>query len=146
MFASIIFQKDLFFYGSRNADQLVVIAKVLETDDLFSYLNKYEIDPDSQYNNILGRFQKRPWHGSITTENKRFVTNEANDFLDKLLRYDHQVSDISTSSVRAKLRLSKERLTAKGAQGHPYFHPVRDLEVSKKNIGNDGIRTTSKPE
>jgi casein kinase II subunit alpha len=37
-------------------------------------------------------------------ENQRFISNEAIDFLDKLLRYDHQ-----------------ERLTAKEAQSHPYF-------------------------
>ena len=37
-------------------------------------------------------------------ENQRYISNEAIDFLDKLLRYDHQ-----------------ERLTAKEAQSHPYF-------------------------
>jgi serine/threonine protein kinase len=38
----------------------------------------------------------------------RFISNEAIDFLDRLLRYDHQ-----------------ERVTAKEAQSHPYFEPVR---------------------
>jgi len=37
-------------------------------------------------------------------ENQRFISNEAIDFLDKLLRYDHQ-----------------ERLTAEESQEHPYF-------------------------
>jgi casein kinase II subunit alpha len=37
-------------------------------------------------------------------ENQRYISNEAIDFLDKLLRYDHQ-----------------ERLTAKEGQDHPYF-------------------------
>lgn len=37
-------------------------------------------------------------------ENQRYISNEAIDFLDKLLRYDHQ-----------------ERLTAKEAQSHAYF-------------------------
>jgi casein kinase II subunit alpha len=37
-------------------------------------------------------------------DNQRYISNEAIDFLDKLLRYDHQ-----------------ERLTAKEAQQHPYF-------------------------
>lgn len=40
----------------------------------------------------------------MTTENQRFISNEAVDFLDKLLRYDHQ-----------------ERLTAQEAMLHPYF-------------------------
>lgn len=38
------------------------------------------------------------------SENQRYISNEAIDFLDKLLRYDHQ-----------------ERLTAKEAQSHAYF-------------------------
>merc|ERR1712000_740572 len=74
MFASMIFRKEPFFHGNSNSDQLVKIAKVLGTDDLF-------------------------------------------DYLDKLLRYDHQ-----------------ERLTAKEAQGHPYFNPVRDPEAFKQSL------------
>lgn len=40
-------------------------------------------------------------------ENQHLVTPEAIDFLDKLLRYDHQ-----------------DRLTAKEAMEHAYFAPV----------------------
>ena len=40
----------------------------------------------------------------MTSENERYISNAAIDFLDKLLRYDHQ-----------------ERLTAAEAQSHPYF-------------------------
>jgi casein kinase II subunit alpha len=58
---------------------------------LFEYIDKYEIELDPQYDDILGRFQKKPWHSFVTSENQRFVSNEAIDFLDKLLRYDHQV-------------------------------------------------------
>ncbi|PNY26447.1 Casein kinase II subunit alpha [Tolypocladium capitatum] len=119
MFASMIFRKEPFFHGNSNSDQLVKIAKVLGTDDLFDYLDKYEIELDAQYDDILGRFQKKPWHSFVTSENQRFVSNEAIDFLDKLLRYDHQ-----------------ERLTAKEAQGHQYFDPVRDPEVFKQNLAN----------
>ncbi|GFP56718.1 casein kinase II subunit alpha [Trichoderma asperellum] len=122
MFASMIFRKEPFFHGNSNSDQLVKIAKVLGTDDLFDYLDKYEIELDAQYDDILGRFQKKPWHSFVTSENQRFVSNEAIDFLDKLLRYDHQ-----------------ERLTAKEAQAHAYFNPVRDPEVFKQNlIGANG--------
>ena len=91
MFASMIFRKEPFFHGNSNSDQLVKIAKVLGTDDLFDYLDKYEIELDAQYDDILGRFQKKPWHSFVNSENQRFVSNDAIDFLDKLLRYDHQV-------------------------------------------------------
>ncbi len=111
MFASMIFRKQPFFHGNSNSDQLVNIAKVLGTEDLFAYLDKYEIQLDSHYDDILGRFQKKNWHSFVTSENQRLVSADAIDFLDKLLRYDHQ-----------------ERLTAKEAMAHPYFAPVRNDE------------------
>ena len=37
---SQIFRKDPFFHGHDNYDQLVKIAKVLGTDELFAYLDK----------------------------------------------------------------------------------------------------------
>lgn len=87
----MIFRKEPFFHGNSNSDQLVKIAKVLGTEDLFDYLDKYEIELDAQYDDILGRFPKKNWHSFVNAENQRFVSNEAIDFLDKLLRYDHQV-------------------------------------------------------
>lgn len=95
MFASMIFRKEPFFHGNSNSDQLVKIAKVLGTDDLFEYLDKYDIELDAQYDDILGRFPKKSWHSFVNAENQRFVSNDAIDFLDKLLRYDHQVSGTS---------------------------------------------------
>lgn len=92
MFASMIFRKEPFFHGNSNSDQLVKIAKVLGTDDLFEYLDKYDIDLDTQYDDILGRFPKKNWQGFVNAENQRFVSPDAIDFLDQLLRYDHQVS------------------------------------------------------
>jgi casein kinase II subunit alpha len=86
----------------------VKITKVLGTDELFAYIEKYNIRLDSQYDELLGRYPRRPWTRFITSENQRYISNEAIDFLDKLLRYDHQ-----------------ERLTAREAQAQPYFDPVR---------------------
>ncbi|KAF2468061.1 Pkinase-domain-containing protein [Lindgomyces ingoldianus] len=108
MFASMIFRKEPFFHGSSNSDQLVKIAKVLGTEDLFDYLDKYDIELDAQYDDILSRYPKKPWQSFVNAENQRFVSHDAIDFLDKLLRYDHQ-----------------DRLTAKEAMAHPYFAPVR---------------------
>jgi len=112
MFASMIFRKEPFFHGHDNYDQLVKIAKVLGTDELNAYLEKYDIELDSQYDEILGRYPRKAWSRFVTTDNQRYITNEAIDFLDKLLRYDHQ-----------------ERLTAREAQDHPYFDPVKEREM-----------------
>ncbi len=53
--SSQIFRKEPFFHGHDNYDQLVKIAKVLGTDDLYHYLEKYDIALDPQYDEILGR-------------------------------------------------------------------------------------------
>ena len=54
-FAVQIFRKEPFFHGQDNYDQLVKIARVLGTDDLFAYLDKYSIALDHRYDSILGR-------------------------------------------------------------------------------------------
>jgi len=107
MFASMIFHMEPFFHGQDNYDQLVVIAKVLGTDDLFLYLDKYDIELNSNFDDILLRYPRKPWSSFVTTSNQRHVSDQALDFLDNLLKYDHQ-----------------ERLTPKEAMDHEYFAPV----------------------
>ncbi|GLE05262.1 hypothetical protein PINS_up014262 [Pythium insidiosum] len=126
MFAGMIFRKEPFFHGHDNCDQLVKIAKVKGTDELFDYLTTYDLELDPQYDGILGTHTKKPWEKFITPENKHLVSPEALDFLDGLLRYDHQ-----------------ERLTAKEAMAHPYFQPVRDAAEQKLRGGAHHEETTS---
>uniref|UniRef100_A0A7M4G121 non-specific serine/threonine protein kinase n=1 Tax=Crocodylus porosus TaxID=8502 RepID=A0A7M4G121_CROPO len=72
MLASMIFRKEPFFHGHDNYDQLVRIAKVLGTEDLYDYIDKYNIELDPRFNDILGRsHSERPctdgplsWPGS----------------------------------------------------------------------------------
>lgn len=109
MLAAMIFKIDPFFHGSSNTNQLVKIAQVLGTDELYKYLERYELELDSQYDHVLGRYERKPWSRFITPENQRFTSNVAINFVDKLLRYDHQ-----------------ERPTAKEAMDDPYFDPVRE--------------------
>jgi len=118
MFAGMIFKKEPFFHGHDNYDQLVKIAKVLGTDELFAYLDTYDLELDPHFDGILGRHSRKPWHKFVTTENQHLVSPEAIDFLDKLLRFDHQ-----------------ERLTAVEAQAHAYFAPVREQEAQQAAQG-----------
>ncbi|KAH9712253.1 Casein kinase II subunit alpha-1 [Citrus sinensis] len=90
MFAGMIFRKEPFFYGHDNHDQLVKIAKVLGTDELNAYLNKYHLELDPQLDALVGRHSRKPWSKFINADNQHLVSPEAIDFLDKLLRYDHQ--------------------------------------------------------
>lgn len=83
MFASMIFRKEPFFHGHSNGssrplrpfpflcfsrrdaddpgscvrteDQLVKITKVLGTDELYEYLEKYDIELAPEFDDILGR-------------------------------------------------------------------------------------------
>lgn len=107
MLASMIFRKEPFFHGHDNYDQLVRIAKVLGTEDLYDYIDKYNIELDPRFNDILGRHSRKRWERFVHSENQHLVSPEALDFLDKLLRYDHQ-----------------SRLTAREAMEHPYFYTV----------------------
>lgn len=112
MLASMIFKKEPFFHGHDNYDQLVRIAKVLGTEELFVYLDKYGIKLDSHFDNILGRHSRKRWDRFIHGENTNLVSVEALDFLDRLLRYDHV-----------------ERITAKEAMDHPYFYPITKDQI-----------------
>ncbi|OWA50431.1 Casein kinase II subunit alpha [Hypsibius exemplaris] len=125
MMASMIFRKEPFFHGHDNYDQLVRIAKVLGTDELFEYLEKYQIDLDPRFNDILGRHSKKRWERFVHSENQHLVSPEALDFLDKLLRYDHL-----------------DRLTAREAMDHAYFYPVVKDQAAGSAGGGGGIRQT----
>lgn len=118
MLAGIIFRKEPFFYGHDNYDQLVKIAKVMGTDDLYAYLSKYSIELDPHLEALVGRHSKKPWPRFTTSENAHLVSAEAIELLDALLRYDHQ-----------------ERVTAREAQDMAYFAPVRDATAAAAGAG-----------
>jgi len=106
MFAGIIFQKEPFFRGNDNKDQLVKIAKVLGTDQLDSWLDKYGLS--ISWRNMLGRQAPKCWSQFVNSDNGTLCPPEALDLLDKLLRYDPQ-----------------ERLSAREAIEHRYFSPLK---------------------
>jgi casein kinase II subunit alpha len=124
MLAGMIFRKEPFFHGHDNYDQLVKIAKVLGTDELYAYLEKYDLELDPHFDGLLGRWPRKPWNKFVTAENSHLVTPEAIDFIDKLLRYDHQ-----------------ERLTAQEAMNHPYLAPVR--QTGKRKAGDEVAASTA---
>ena len=116
MFAGIIFRKEPFFQGQNNYDQLVKIAKVLGTVDLYVYLDKYGIMLDGRLQQSVGTHQRRPWKSFVTKENKHLAVPLAMDLLDKLLVYDHQ-----------------HRLSPKEAMAHPYFSALNGNTTNPVN-------------
>jgi casein kinase II subunit alpha len=71
MFASMIFRKEPFFHGHDNYDQLVRIGKVLGTEELYEYLDKYQIELDPRFNDILGRCVASHFLTSRNPENQK---------------------------------------------------------------------------
>jgi len=120
MFAGMISISHPFFHGRDNSDQLVRIAKVLGTEELNKYLTKYKLKLDSNFDDIMGVYPRKPWAEFITSENKHLICDQALDLLDKLLIFDHQ-----------------KRLTCVEAMQHPYFEPIRTLEAEGKRYGFD---------
>ncbi|CAN6632583.1 casein kinase II subunit alpha' [Trichomonascus vanleenenianus] len=112
MLASMVFKKEPFFHGNSNTDQLVKIARVLGTEKLYEYLDKYDLELGPDYE-ALGTFNERKWDRFVTQENQQYLSEELFDLLSNLLRYDHQ-----------------ERLTAQEAMNHAYFEPVRNAQMS----------------
>lgn len=108
MLAALIFRKEPFFRGHDNYDQLVRIAKVLGTDELNEYLNKYGIELDQTLKELVGKHTRKKWDRFVNGDNRHLVSPEALDLLENLLRYDHQ-----------------ERITAKDALKHAYFTGVK---------------------
>ncbi|XP_013928231.1 PREDICTED: casein kinase II subunit alpha-like, partial [Thamnophis sirtalis] len=93
MLASMIFRKEPFFHGHDNYDQT-----------------------------FNGHSRKR-WERFVHSENQHLVSPEALDFLDKLLRYDHQ-----------------SRLTAREAMEHPYFCESSSRETHSSVLRRDKDR------
>ncbi|SCU71046.1 casein kinase II, putative [Trypanosoma equiperdum] len=122
MLAGMIFMREPFFHGKDNNDQLVRIAKVLGTDELFEYLHKYNLTLPQHLETAVGRHGKKPWTMFVTQENQHLCPKEALDFLDQLLQYDHV-----------------KRVQALEAMDHPYFDPVRaecTARIREKKRGN----------
>ena len=124
MFAGMIFKKEPFFQGHDNYDQLVKIAKVLGTEDLFKYIEKYGLNLGAHYSGILGNYPRKPWNKFITSENQSLCPEDALDLLNKMLIYDHA-----------------ERITPKEAMLHPYFAELREKFAKE---GNPSLLTDTK--
>ncbi|XP_026190771.1 casein kinase II subunit alpha-2 [Cyclospora cayetanensis] len=120
MLAGIIFKKEPFFYGHDNYDQLVKIAKVLGTDGLYAYLEKYDLELEKNFAQLVGKHTKKHWGRFITPENQHLATPEAVDLIDQMLVYDHQM-----------------RILPRDAMLHPYFRPV--VEEEQRNAAAAAI-------
>lgn len=70
MLAAMILKKEPFFHSKNDPDQLVKIAKVLGTEDLFKYLERYDIELNEElheeFDDVSGWYSKKSWYGLST--------------------------------------------------------------------------------
>ncbi|KAK5081420.1 Casein kinase II subunit alpha' [Knufia obscura] len=117
MMAGLIFEKEPFFRGrSNDVNQLVQIAKILGTEGLFKWIDKYGLDLGEEFDDIKGLYLRQTWESQVYWQSRRRVGDDAFDLLSKLLVYDHN-----------------GRLTATEAMNHRYFDPVRSWALSHPN-------------
>jgi casein kinase II subunit alpha len=144
MLAGMIFRKEPFFHGHDNYDQLVKIAKVLGTNELFAYLEKYDLELDPQFDSILGRHTAKPWAKFVTAENHHLVTKDVSGAQLTVLHFlsiarTHARTHTTTTTTTAHQAIDflskllaydhQERLTAAEAMAHPYFVAIREEEA-----------------
>jgi casein kinase II subunit alpha len=88
-FISKIFNREPFFKGADNYDQLEQITKVLGTEELYTYLNKYNIGLEVALERVLGQHRAVKLSTFVNENNKHLATPDALDLLGKMMQYDH---------------------------------------------------------
>lgn len=128
MFAGMIFQREPFFHGRDNQDQLVKIAGILGTRGLYDYIAKYGLELDPNFKYLIGQHSRKPWDRFKTVDNARLVTEDALDLLDQMLVYDHQ-----------------RRITAKKAMEHRFFDEVRNAATGNGSLTEPPVAPGASP-
>ncbi len=126
IFAALVFQQETFFQGKDETDQLLSIAKVVGTDEIYDYVGSCGLKIRAALYEQLGKYShlfarrdrraKKPWQKFRTACNETYATDEALSLLTQLLVVDHT-----------------KRLTAKDAMAHPYFAEI----LQKREHGSE---------
>jgi len=93
---------------------MIRIAKVIGTEDVMSYVKKYDhVTLSAYFKEHLLNFKKKPWDKFVNTQNMEMVCpTHGYDLLTKMLTIDHV-----------------DRITASEAIAHPFFDSIREEEA-----------------
>lgn len=102
MLAGVIFHSEPFFYGRHNErNQLIEIAKILGTADLFKWIDKYGIKLNEDFDNVVGWYHRKGFESFVPWKGRRDrVSEDALDLLDRILVFDHWVSTRANERFR----------------------------------------------
>jgi casein kinase II subunit alpha len=107
--AGLVFQCEPFFYGSDLNAQITCISKVVGSQEILQWIEKYNIHITISMKNAIGNYPKVPYskfcssQNKTTTKNSSFTSN-AIDLIEKMLTIDHQ-----------------KRFTVEECLAHPFF-------------------------
>nr|CDS31974.1 casein kinase ii subunit alpha [Hymenolepis microstoma] len=104
VFAELIFNCQVFFFGHTNEDQLNKIARVLGTKAIIEYVVKTGVPMTPIIKDHIGNFARVSLKHFVNAHNQLTATPSALDLLKKLLVVNHW-----------------KRLSAVEAMSHPYF-------------------------
>ena len=64
--AGMMFQREPFFKGADNFDQLIKIARVLGTEEVREYVDKFELRLAPEIEDKLLVFKRKSWNKFVT--------------------------------------------------------------------------------
>jgi casein kinase II subunit alpha len=107
MLISMVFREEPFFHGSCIQDQIVKIANVIGSEELYQYVSDDGLDLDRETVDMLGDLPAKDLWTYVNESNQHLVDEQVLDLLRGLLRWDPKVS---ASSFDATLRSMISRL------------------------------------
>ncbi len=108
LFAGMLFNKEKFFFGCDTVGQLLEIAYVLGTDELYEYMRKYWLQLSSRKKRTVGVHERKPWTQFLNSDNRHLYDEQALDLINQMFIYDHQ-----------------KLINAREAMEHRFFDSVR---------------------
>ena len=70
----------------QSLQSYIVLSGQMLPISLAIRVDKYQIELDPRFSDILGRHSRKRWERFVHSENQHLVSPETLDFLDKLLR------------------------------------------------------------
>ncbi|KNC51001.1 CMGC/CK2 protein kinase [Thecamonas trahens ATCC 50062] len=91
MMAGIVFKKHPVFKGRKeNINVLVAIVKLMGSDGLFDFVDKYGVRLRDEWDEKLEGYEGSTWDSLVTRKNKSLAVADAIDLLSGILVYDHE--------------------------------------------------------
>ena len=134
---------------------------MLGTEELYEYLDKYQIELDPRFSDILGRHSRKRWERSehyspnncgvanvwfvfrfVHSENQHLVSPETLDFLDKLLRCSRHMIQEFSWHICAQVR-SPGAADGYGSHGACLLPPSGNSCFNSNILHSRGLQVTS---